>query len=184
MDPSDERGINMRRIAILMIGFVLVFLLGCQTQRYIPSVSPVQLTPYQKMLLAQIQRDGVQVVKQGDHLQMILPVDVFFQPQSTEIRYSKQKALGVIAAFVKSYVQRVHGFPMVQVTGHSDIVFDPKTRMRLSREYAQVVAAYLWNHGIPQSRLRVRGASSQQPIASDTTAAGNAMNRRVVIEVL
>jgi len=174
----------MRRLSIFVVAVAMALLVGCQSTPSVPSVSPLKLTAYQKMLVAQIRHDGVQVVKQGDHLQMILPIDTFFQHQSTEVKYSKQNALNVIATFVKSYVQRVHGYPNVQVTGHTDRVFAKKTRNALSKEYANVIAAYLWNHGIPQNRLSVKEVGASQPVASNRSADGNAMNRRVVIQIL
>src|SRR6202007_1894139 len=51
----------------------------------------------------------------------------------------------------------------------------------LSTARASTVVRFLSEHGVSPSRLTATGYADQHPIASDTTAAGRARNRRVEI---
>jgi len=67
----------------------------------------------------------------------------------------------------------------VEVQGHSDSRGQRETNLRLSRERAQAVADYLVQEGIAASRLEVAGFGPDRPVATNNTAAGRALNRRV-----
>ena len=49
---------------------------------------------------------------------------------------------------------------------------------------ANSVAAYLQGQGVKQSRFEVMGMGSSNPIASNSTAAGRAQNRRTEIKII
>jgi outer membrane protein OmpA-like peptidoglycan-associated protein len=67
----------------------------------------------------------------------------------------------------------------VEITGHTDNTGSRSTNIRLSRERAQAVRAYLAQRGVAPSRMEVVGAGPDEPIATNTTAEGRAQNRRV-----
>ena len=50
---------------------------------------------------------------------------------------------------------------------------------RLDR--AEAVRDYLSRHGVPASRIQVEGRGEREPVATNTTPQGRAMNRRVEI---
>lgn len=78
----------------------------------------------------------------------------------------------------------------VRVVGHTDN--EPITKAQdaipnnqvLSEKRAQVVSQVLSSKGVDTSRLVTVGMGDTVPLASNNTAAGRAMNRRVTIEVL
>jgi len=68
----------------------------------------------------------------------------------------------------------------VCVVGHTDMVADLATNVRLSQARAQaVVNALVSQHGIAGSRLIPYGAGPYSPVASNKTEEGRAKNRRV-----
>lgn len=73
----------------------------------------------------------------------------------------------------------------VAVTGHTDAVGPDSVNARLSRARAAAVRAYLTNrYAVAPDRLVARGYGETRPIASNQTAAGRALNRRVEFRVL
>jgi outer membrane protein OmpA-like peptidoglycan-associated protein len=73
----------------------------------------------------------------------------------------------------------------VNIYGHTDNVGNPNSNLVLSRGRANSVKSYLVNKGIPESRFQnVDGFGDQQPIAPNTTKAGQAKNRRCEISLL
>lgn len=67
----------------------------------------------------------------------------------------------------------------IEVAGHTDSTGSHALNMRLSRERALAVMAYLAQRGVAPSRMTARGYGPDSPIGSNRTAAGRADNRRV-----
>lgn len=67
------------------------------------------------------------------------------------------------------------------VEGHSDSSGDAAKNLTLSQARAQAVVDYLGSHGINSNRLHAVGYGITKPIASNSTAKGRALNRRVVL---
>lgn len=75
----------------------------------------------------------------------------------------------------------------VKVEGHTDNQGTDAVNVLLSQERAAAVKQYLQQRApgnFPDSRFSLAGYGSQQPVASNTTAAGRAQNRRVDITLL
>lgn len=67
----------------------------------------------------------------------------------------------------------------LKLAGHTDNTGSATTNMRLSKERAEAIKAYLVSKGANASRIEATGYGSTQPIASNKTAAGRQQNRRV-----
>lgn len=73
----------------------------------------------------------------------------------------------------------------IEITGHTDAVGPDTVNARLSRARAAAVRAYLADrYAVAPDRLVARGDGETRPIASNQTAAGRALNRRVEFRVL
>jgi OOP family OmpA-OmpF porin len=74
----------------------------------------------------------------------------------------------------------------IEVGGHTDSRGSDELNRSLSEQRAQAVADYLlWRFPqISSSQLRVRGYGESTPVASNSTAEGRALNRRVELTVL
>jgi outer membrane protein OmpA-like peptidoglycan-associated protein len=67
--------------------------------------------------------------------------------------------------------------------GHADSIGSAKYNMGLSRRRAEAVRNYLVKHGIAGNRIKIQAYGETKPVASNKTAEGRAMNRRVEIRV-
>jgi outer membrane protein OmpA-like peptidoglycan-associated protein len=71
----------------------------------------------------------------------------------------------------------------LSLQGHTDDVGSSTDNMVLSENRAKAVFDYLLQRGIVKDRLTYKGFGESQPIASNTTEAGRALNRRTVFVV-
>ena len=73
----------------------------------------------------------------------------------------------------------------IEVEGYTDNVGEKAYNEQLGLERAESVKRYLYQaHQIPLHRISVISYGSEKPVAPNTTRAGRAQNRRVVIRVL
>jgi outer membrane protein OmpA-like peptidoglycan-associated protein len=72
----------------------------------------------------------------------------------------------------------------VEIQGHTDNVGSERTNQRLSEKRALTVKNYLVGKGVSASRLKTVGYGEKNPIASNRTADGRAMNRRIEFKVI
>ena len=173
---------NMRPIILLFFFGLSAIVSGCATQASTPYSStslPSTLSiAKQQQLINSIQQQHVQVVQRGDRLRMILPADIFFQPNSSTLSTNNLSTLTDIAELLRSY-----GHIPIQISGHSDHVNSEGVSSQLTTAQAQNIAAYFWSRGIALADMKVSGDGNQHTIASDTTVDGSAMNRRVEINI-
>ena len=71
-----------------------------------------------------------------------------------------------------------------RIEGHTDSDGAAAYNESLSTRRAQTVFDYLASNGVAENRMSVQGFGESQPIADNTTPAGKAQNRRVVLSVI
>jgi len=69
----------------------------------------------------------------------------------------------------------------LEIQGHTDNVGAKDANLKLSRDRADSVKAYLVKGGVVASRLTTAGFGDAQPVADNGTEEGRAQNRRVVL---
>lgn len=74
-------------------------------------------------------------------------------------------------------------YTVVIVVGHTDSVGSDEYNMRLGLRRAEAVKAYLVNQGMAANQIQTSSRGKREPVADNRTAAGRALNRRVVIEI-
>ena len=96
-----------------------------------------------------------------------------FDTGKATIRSSSYPSLNKVAALLieKNF--------SLKLAGHTDNTGSMQTNMRLSKERAEAVKAYLVSKGANPSRIEATGYGPTQPIASNATAEGRQKNRRV-----
>ncbi len=72
----------------------------------------------------------------------------------------------------------------IEVQGYTDGRASQAFNLKLSRARAESVREYLIAHGVPAEELTAKGYAKRRPVATNRTAAGRALNRRVVLSVL
>lgn len=112
-----------------------------------------------------------------------LPNTILFASGKASLKNTTQSDLSHIVSVLKQrYSSRT-----IDVVGHTDS--DPirksdwKDNWELSAQRALSVLRYLDSHGIADEHLRAVGCGPARPVASNSTAAGKAKNRRVEIVV-
>ena len=119
---------------------------------------------------------GVQVIRNGDTLQLVMPGNITFASGSSDIASSFYPTLNSLVKVFKEFDQNG-----INIVGHTDSTGSQELNMRLSRERATSVASYLSGQGVSGARISSAGVGPSQPIASNDTEAGRAQNRRVEI---
>jgi chemotaxis protein MotB len=112
----------------------------------------------------------------------VLTDDLLFASGQAALSPRSEGLLGEISALV----QLAGGHP-VQVEGNTDNVpihgGTYPSNWELSTARASTVVRFLITKGVAPSRLSAVGYAEQNPIATDSTAAGRALNRRVEIVI-
>jgi len=72
----------------------------------------------------------------------------------------------------------------LKLAGHTDNSGSATTNLKLSKDRAEAIKAYLVAQGANASRIEATGYGSTQPIATNKTAAGRQKNRRVEFSLL
>lgn len=102
--------------------------------------------------------------------------DVLFDTNKALLKSSGTRSLQKLAAFLKQYPQR-----KAQIEGYTDSTGSAEYNQGLSSRRANVVRTSLTEMGIDTARLTTRGFGKDSPVASNSTADGRRMNRRVEI---
>ncbi len=130
-------------------------------------------------LRAELAGTGVGVQQTADSIRLIMPGNITFKTDSSDINSSFYATLNSVAKVLKKYNNTT-----VMVSGHTDSTGGADYNLNLSKMRAGAVAAYLEGQGVAAKRFEVLGMGSSNPIASNDTAAGRAENRRVEIKII
>ena len=130
-------------------------------------------------LRAELVSTGVQVVESDDSIRLIMPGNITFKTDSSDINSSFYPVLNSVAKVLNKYSNST-----VLVSGHTDNTGSAEYNLNLSKMRAASVAAYLEGQGVKSSRFEVMGLGCSNPIASNDTAAGREKNRRVEIKII
>ena len=120
---------------------------------------------------------GVQVSQTADNqLQLNIPNDISFATNKSDIQPRLRPILD-------QFAQGMNQQPGLEIfiVGHADSTGSDAVNDPLSLARANSVRDYLAQRGVPYNTIRTEGRGSRQPIASNSTAAGRAQNRRVEI---
>jgi OOP family OmpA-OmpF porin len=135
--------------------------------------------------------------------QQLSSVQGFFEPNEAEV-YKKENQLiirlkamnfpvGQSVIMPENYVLlskvqraiRLFGEPQVIIGGHTDSTGPEELNEHLSQQRAEAVRQYfVANDTIPYDKIMAVGYGSLRPLASNTTEAGRAMNRRIDITIM
>lgn len=77
----------------------------------------------------------------------------------------------------------VHEEVRIEIAGHTDATGPMQLNMRLSLARAEAVRAYLAQKGVAIDRMVARGYGPDEPLATNSTVDGRALNRRVELRL-
>lgn len=130
-------------------------------------------------LREELQGTGVQVRRNGDQLDLIMPGNITFATDSYTIRPNFEPVLESVSTVLYKFTDT-----RLRVTGHTDSTGSRDYNYDLSNRRATSVSNYLASTGIDQNRLISQGMGPDQPIASNDTESGRASNRRVELQIV
>lgn len=138
---------------------------------------------YQDRQEAELRRQtagtGIEVSRDGDVIKLNLPDGVTFDFGKANLKPQFYPALDNVASTLAQYNQTI-----VEVSGHTDSVGSDSANQTLSVQRANSVGNYLIGKGLVRERFEIVGFGETQPVASNDTDSGRALNRRVEIRVL
>lgn len=102
--------------------------------------------------------------------------NILFDTGKATIRPESEVPLNTVLELLKSDVSLT-----LEIQGHTDNVGAKAANLKLSADRADAVKAYLVKGGIDAARLSASGLGDAQPVGDNTTDAGRAQNRRVVL---
>jgi outer membrane protein OmpA-like peptidoglycan-associated protein len=125
------------------------------------------------------QIEGIQVERTADdELNVIVKNEVLFDFDSAGLRSSSKSSLREMAEVFDKYDDTT-----IDVEGHTDSTGSAAYNKSLSRRRANSVANYLEGLGVNGSRIDTQAMGESDPRASNSTARGRQLNRRVEIHV-
>lgn len=118
---------------------------------------------------------GAEVTRTADNrLKLAIPADFSFDVGRADIKPNMRPVLDEVARNLDRQVQ-------VSIVGHTDDTGSDMLNDRLSLDRAESVRSYLGQRGVSPARIQVTGRGEREPVASNGSEAGRAMNRRVEI---
>jgi outer membrane protein OmpA-like peptidoglycan-associated protein len=122
---------------------------------------------------------GVSVTRVGDDIVLNMPGNITFPTNQAAINAEFYPVLDSVAVVVKEYQKT-----LIEIVGHTDITGTDAINLPLSERRASSVGNYLQSQDVLTQRISTYGAGSRYPVASNDTASGRALNRRVEIALL
>ena len=122
---------------------------------------------------------GIAVDEKGCPREPVILRGVEFATASALLTEGSRPILDAVADDLK-----IHPLVRVELQGHTDSQGADVYNFDLSQSRADSVRNYLMSRGVEASRLVAKGYGETQPIADNATAAGRAVNRRVVMTVI
>ena len=121
----------------------------------------------------------IKVVETDRGLKLTFSSKVLFDFDKTNIKPSADRVLREAVRILNSYIKHD-----LSIEGHTDSYGSYEYNQGLSERRAKSVANYLIKAGIDKNRITTVGYGEKIPVATNKTAAGRELNRRVEILIL
>lgn len=132
-----------------------------------------------QQLAAENRRMGMEVQRlQDGSIKVNLPNGVLFDFDSAAVKPKFQPTLNRIAGILNQDQRST-----VTVLGYTDSTGAADYNLKLSRRRAHAVADYLAARGVAPQRLHAEGRGESNPRASNASARGRQLNRRVELYI-
>ncbi len=130
-------------------------------------------------LRASLKDSGVRVVRDGDNLILVMPGNITFASNSSNVNPDFESVLGSVSQVLTEFDKTI-----LEVTGHTDSSGSDSYNLQLSKLRAQAVAATLQENEVSYERILTDGYGESRPIADNGTDAGRSANRRVELVLI
>ncbi len=115
-----------------------------------------------------------EVRREGEGIVVVFKEQVLFAYDKSELNTQAKVNLDKLTNVLKKYPDTD-----IQIIGHTDSRGAEDYNLSLSERRARSVSGYLNGSGIANNRIAIKGMGELDPIATNDTDEGRAMNRRV-----
>lgn len=122
--------------------------------------------------------EGAEVARVGEGIVVTFEDGILYDFDSAVLRPEARDNLRKLAESLND-----HDRTNVVIIGHTDSTGPDAYNQRLSERRADSAAGYLTTLGVTSRRIGTRGMGETDPIASNETAAGQQLNRRVEVVI-
>ena len=122
--------------------------------------------------------DAASIRRSGNVLEVSYKSDLLFDINSAAVHPGAYDDLDRLARVLVQYPDTI-----IQVAGHTDSTGSESYTLSLSQRRAETVRQLLIQRGVAPSRIIAIGYGETMPRASNSTASGRQMNRRVEIRI-
>jgi hypothetical protein len=105
--------------------------------------------------------------------------NILFDFSKSTLKQSSYKQLNQIVAALKKNPKL-----KIELSAHTDNIGSASYNIKLSRERAKTSTRYILSKGVSSKRITSKGYGEVRPIASNRTANGRRLNRRVELKVI
>lgn len=139
-----------------------------------------QQTEFEQQLANERAQQQIEIERQQNEiLKLTMNSEVSFDFNSAQIKSTFRPPLDKIADILQRYPRS-----QITIVGHTDSVGAEQYNQELSNRRAIAVADYLVARGVAAARLGTEGRGELEPRASNDSADGRALNRRVEVFVV
>ncbi len=121
---------------------------------------------------------GAKIERVGEGIKITFDSGILFATNSSTLQSQAKTNIDKLAIILNKYPDT-----NILVTGHTDFDGTEQYNQSLSEKRAKSVSNYTMGQGINSSRLSTIGLGEGEPIASNETAEGKRLNRRVEIAI-
>jgi len=130
-------------------------------------------------LRQELEKTGVSVTRHGDNITLNMPGNITFATNSADLNAGFFEVLNSVALVLNEFDQTV-----IEVAGHTDNTGSDDYNKQLSERRAGAVDAYLKTRRVRDDRMITLGMGEARPVATNDTADGRQLNRRVELTLV
>jgi len=146
-----------------------------------------QLQTQNQQLTAQAADDHTQICRLIGAIKYTVNSDLLFPSGSYKMSSAGEQIIGRVASQLAQFQQHhlvVDGYTDNQAVGAQLRSQGIDSNEALSQKRADAVMAYVVSQGVSQDMVSAKGYGDTNPVASNDTAQGRAMNRRVELHLV
>ncbi len=122
--------------------------------------------------------EGAEVARVGEGIQVVFDSAILFGFDSAEIKPDARDNLARLAASLQEYPNTD-----LLIVGHTDATGPEDYNLELSERRADAAMSVLITNGVVPERVVTEGRGESEPIATNETAEGRKLNRRVEVAI-
>lgn len=132
-----------------------------------------------KELEASVKDAKIESVNDGQAIRVTFDSGILFATSSASLSAASQATLRKFAANLAE-----HSDTDLLIVGHTDNTGSDRINNPLSYNRAASVRTFLLSQGVAETRMKVEGKGSTEPVADNSTVVGRRDNRRVEVYIL